>query len=352
MKSLGIVQLALLLSITGCTLAQSPISAVEDIAVPDGRYRLEEVMPSGKLLLSDSLDFQGDKIERYVILDNRDMYPLSLPQDESCLTGTFYNTPTMLPDGRLGFIKFCVKSMEEPLGKRGEHSLVALDLEQGTLEPIMVEPLYDEIQGYFTWNPDMSKGIIGDADLYGTLHWISPESPEPMDIILGEGNLSWSLADALSILTSGKLLDGSLNQIGRAEGPAWSPDGNTIAFVASPEAITYEGIFRTQAPFHLYLMDSTELMPRAVLDNIFNPTRVKWSPNSQVLLIDACIGDPTRCGLWMYSPHMDRLDLVAPGELFYGAGWLSEDIIVAGYCIEEVNSACSRYTIRKYHLKR
>lgn len=337
--------LLLLFTIVSYGLDRGDITS-EEIYVPGSNYRLEETLPGGALLMS-GLDADG--LDKYVVLQNEKIASINLPNDPACQTGTHYEKPRMLPDGRLGLIEFCVRSLEVPVWERGEYTLVAFDLNNRSIEQIMNESFYGESRlGNFTWNPDMTRGVMNEGDLGATLYWLTPEGPKPMNIIVEEGKRSWSLADGLANLTSTELDPDLRNKVGRADKPAWSPDGNTIAFVASPKAVDKEGLARIGVPFNLYFMSPNSLEPEKVLENIYNPLSIKWSPNSSALIIDGCIGLLRRCGLWVYFPQEEKLELVAPGD-FWGASWLSDTKIVASFCIDE-DIVCQEYSLMKYDI--
>lgn len=343
--------LLLLFFSVGCSQKQSQIAG-EEIVLPKGQYRFEEVLPGGQFLLSERSDDLNWNVLHYpyVIFNDGQVTPLALPDDPDCLTGTFYERPQMLPSGKLGFVRFCVKSLELPVGQREEFTLVALDLQSGELERIMKEPAYDrEPISNFTWNPSMSKGVLGIGGLDATLYWIGPEGPEPMEIMVGEGDQRWLLSDAL-INFPANIDDENSARIGRATRPAWSPDGQTIAFLASPIAVNRSGPARAGVPFNLYYMSPEELHPQEVLKGIYNFRTVKWSPDGESLLIDGCMGLLRRCGLWIYVPEENEQHLIAPGRKFWGSSWLSDDEIITSHCEDQEELTCTNFLLMRYDI--
>lgn len=200
----------------------------------------------------------------------------------------------------------------------------------------------------YSWNPDMTRGVVSTGDLRGTFYSVSSEGPEPLEIVVGEGTQEWVLSDALSDFYA---LDLPLNEwprVGIATRPAWSPDGTTIAFLASPMATQLEGLARANASYNLYFMSPSELQPQIILENIRNPSALEWSPDGQSVLIEGCMGLGRRCGLWIYRLSDNELHLISTGEKFYGANWLSNNEIIANYCRDQEELVCSEYMLMRY----
>ena len=320
-------------------------------ATLEGQYFLLETLPDGKLLLDkEEVADSNDGRTNFYVLDNKQVYPLLLPDDAACVTGTHYRRSGLLPDGRIGLVKFCVDSLSEPPAERGDYSLVAFDLDQHTVTPVMDEFLYPGLQQSFTWNQDMSRGVMAVGTLDSTLYWLSPDGPAPMQVVVGEGEAKWSLAEALKQTTCTRGCEPNPPPVGIASAPSWSPNGKTIAFMASPAAMALQGLSRIGAVYSLYLMDETELKPRAVLNGLYQPGLLQWSPDGQQLLLDACIGLLRRCGLWTFNPQDGSLKQLGSRERYQGAGWLSDSKIVVAYCVEGVDDSCNQTLFYEYDL--
>ena len=348
--SVAVVMFVLGIVAQGCN-GNADQRNVPQIAALDGEYFLVEVLPDGKLLV-DKEDSAAPDAERSgpYVLDNQQLDPLALPKDAACVTGTHYSRPGLLPDGRLGLVKFCVDSLSEPLADRGDYTLVAFDLSQHTVTPVMNGFLYPGLQQSFTWNQDMSRGVMAVGTLDSTLYWLSPDGPEPMQVVVGEGEAKWSLAEALKQTTCTRRCEPSPPPVGIAGTPSWSPNGTTIAFTASTTAMALQGLSRVNAIYSVYLMDEIEQKPRAVLNGLSQPRLLRWSPNGQQLLLDACIGLLRRCGLWTFNPQDGSLKQIGSRERYQGAGWLSDSKIVVAYCVEGVDDSCNQTLFYEYDL--
>lgn len=323
------------------------------IATLDGEYFLVDVLSDGRFLIKGAANTTpDDEWGGLFILDNEQLHPLELPKDTACLTGTHYSRPNLLPDGRIGLVKFCVDALSEPLADRGDHTLTAFDLDQHIVTPIMDGFLYPGLQQSFTWNQDVSRGVMAVGTLDSTLYWLTPEGPEPMQVTVGEGEATWSLAEALEQTTCTRECEPSPPPVGIASTPGWSPDGKTIAFTASPAAMSLQGISRVNAVYSLYLMDATELRPRAVIDDLYQPRLLRWSPDGQKLLLDACVGSLSRCGIWLYSLQNRSLKQIGSRDRYQGAVWLSESSVALAYCMEKADNLCSHTLIYEYDLER
>ncbi|MBX7253116.1 MAG: hypothetical protein K1X50_14130 [Candidatus Promineofilum sp.] len=348
--SVAVVMFALAMVAQGCS-SNADQRNMSQIAALDGEYFLMEVLPDGKLLVAgEESDTSDAERSGLYVLDNQQLDPLALPKDAACVTGTHYSRPGLLPDGRLGLVKFCVDSLSEPLADRGDHTLVAFDLSQHTVMPVMDGFLYPGLQQSFTWNQDMSRGVMAVGTLDSTLYWLSPDGPEPMQVVVGEGEAKWSLAEALKQTTCTRRCEPSPPPVGIARTPSWSPNGTTIAFTASTTAMALQGLSRVNAIYSVYLMDEIEQKPRAVLNGLSQPRLLRWSPNGQQLLLDACIGLLRRCGLWTFNPQDGSLKQIGSRERYQGAGWLSESKIALAYCEEGVDNSCNQTLLYEYDL--
>lgn len=180
---------------------------------------------------------------------------LSLPQYPGCLRQNTID-PARLPDNRLGYVIDCLP----PDTRVPRLYMMAYDLHTGhggLLLPYQLPSSRVGTWGY-TWNPTMTRGLMSDGDrLLEQLYWVTPERSEP-----------------------------AAPGFGIAHSPAWSPDGSTIAFVAS----TVQGRpspKRLDASYNLYLMqpDGTEM--HSLIQGFHHPYGLDWSPDQRWLVLPA-----------------------------------------------------------------
>jgi hypothetical protein len=268
----------------------------------------------------------------YITADNQDLRKLNLEADARCRRVDF-RAPSVLPDGRLGLIKRCYSRWPDrptPLGD--ESYLIAYDWTTGAVEQVVAGPLPNsDLSSQYTWNPQMTRGVQEFSSLDGTLFWISPAGTEPMTVTVSDGRRSWSL-DENYVAIRDRL---EPKDTGVARAPAWSPDGTQIAFLSTLDSIGRGGIHRTSGAWGLYLMDPVELQPRRLLDGIYDPTVMRWAPDGQWLAFLGQAGRSRQRGLWLFSPTLNQLRLVAAGRVT-GLAWSPDSgAIAAALCADQ-----------------
>lgn len=303
-----------------CSYSNTP-SRNEDIVaqslgVPIDNYYYLEWISDNKLILSKmSEDFSF----QYFIVDiaTGKLTEVTLPSLPYC-SKQIYKFPYALPNGRVAFSVTCFGYWQDrPTGLDIAYFLVAYDLASMRIEKIVSEPLLEQVgDGRFTWNPEMTQGIVAGASLFGTLYWVTPSASLPMTVTIDMGGNSWSLDENVYILQT----DADSVDVGIARAPAWSHHGNIIAFVASPQAIGKSGVSRLEGAYQLYFMDSVKLNPQSVLQELYSPHLLAWSPDDMWLLMITSIESRNERGIWLYSPTLDLIKPVARGE-FQDASW-------------------------------
>jgi hypothetical protein len=321
------------------------IATPEEVGVPQDHYSFIEWLPDDRLLLSV---YSKDQIApnspwQYFVLDD-EFREFVLPTNPLCQRRTDYLHPNILPDGRLGFTQSCIGRWPELApGYDSTSYFVAYDLDTGEVEQIVSEPAIDLV-GRSSWNPDMSLGIAEAGSLLATIYWITPSSVMPMTVTISGGSRPWSLAENYQVMQE----DSSRRDIGIAKEPAWSRDGETIAFFASPDAIDQEGQSRAASEFKLYVMRSDVLQPEAVLSDLYFAHLLAWSPDDRWLLLYAEAGTERTNGLWLFSPEHHTLQLVAAGR-FSDMSWAPDGhAIAAVHCLDDL---CEQAEIVRYDVR-
>lgn len=207
--------------------------------------------------------------------DGSDFGILHVPDQKRC-SRTSYENATELPDGRLGFVRACESGNEiDP----SEFTFMAYDVDDGRLETLTS---LDVGPGPYTWNTNLTRGLFSrSSDICAGIGALSRRGFEPLDVTISEGGRSWRIDTHLR-----RSPDEPCDDEGRAKDPAWSPDGSTVAFLASPTSIGVRGRARLKEPWNLYLMAPVGA-PTAVLEGLTGPTGPIWSPDSRALAFSA-----------------------------------------------------------------
>lgn len=293
-----------------------PLSNVDIIWLADGQFLVMNV--TGINVRSEQTD--------YLLGTWGDWTLHSLFKPEECTRHEF-NMASLLPDERLGLVEWCARDEEGKIDQNGQKHVVALDWRTGELEVLVEQALPPIGVNFFSWNPEMSRGVQDAGSLFRTIYWLTPEKSEPMEVTIVDGDRQWSLADAYH--------DFFNPQFGLAYAPVWSPDGSHIAFFASAAAMGKEGISRAMTPYKLYLMPVDTMQPEPVLAGILSAYRLTWSPDGRWLAVVGDLGKTraTRGGLWLYSPTEERLIRISqddPGRVFWSPD--GNKLLVSFWC--------------------
>lgn len=223
---------------------------------------------------------------------------LEVPDRPDC-RGFNVTAPTALPDGRLGFLERCTRTGTVST----EFRLVAMEIETSDTDSLVGDEFPFSSRS-FTWDPDVRRGLAADGDdICGSIAWLTPQGVELPSITIEDGGRSWGL-DEYFHYTPGT---GCPDQ-GIADWPAWSPDGNEIAFVASPQAMGLNGFARLDAPYNIYVMDPDEQRPRKVLQGVVHPRNLAWSPDTRWLAFSGEVKGTK--GAWVLAPETQILKQV------------------------------------------
>jgi hypothetical protein len=286
----------------------------------------------------------------YYLEDNNHLYSLDLPPfvaELDCngvndyITGIHYTHPSLLPDGRLGLINGCI-SRGDPPGLKRQY-MIAYNFQTKEAQLLINEPLPNYLSNTFTWNPDMTLGLQQiDGSLVGTIYWISPEGIAPVDFVISDGRRSFSPSKDF-------LLSSDINEQGIVFSPAWSPDGETIAFFVTLDAIGRRGWSRSDGEYKIFFMDPVEQNPVPIIGRIYDAFELIWSPDSKWLAFIGEYGILKTRGLWLYSSDSGKIYPVATGE-FDNITWSPDGSKIAATICEpdHPNVLCDRYELWEY----
>lgn len=221
---------------------------------------------------------------------------LALPEDPGCRLNAYLD-PTRLPDGRLGALYVC---QPEPESSIAELFLIAHDMETGDTETL-VELGYNPSQ--FTWNPTMDRGMFSAGGrICQSIAWMTRDGIEDAEVTVADDQYAFRMDDAFDVIR-----EFGCDETGRADLPAWSPDGTQIAFFGSPQSIGTRGQTRLDVPWHLYVMAATDLDPQLTeAPDVSHPRDLAWSPDGTWLAFGGELAGEEG-GAWIFNPVTDEL---------------------------------------------
>jgi WD40 repeat protein len=206
-----------------------------------------------------------------------------LPQLRGCRL-TDYLHPTRLPDG-VAFYQSCL-----PLTEDSPRALVRYDEVAHSISPL-TKGIFPFNPNQFAFHPSMEQGVFSSSSgICSGIGWIEDGSVAFRNITIPVDGEPYRLDEFLRDQSN-------CSGIG-ASWPTWSPDGETVAFLASPEAIGVRGRDRLDQPWNIYLMAADGTGPRPVLQGVGRPSGLLWSPDGQSLAFSGTLngGEP---GVWI-----------------------------------------------------
>lgn len=243
--------------------------------------------------------------------DGEDFQRLRLPDDSSCAR-TDYLSPVALLDGRVGLVKACSidsRTSVIPI----TYSLVATPPGGGGLEPLVTPRPLGYLRSFaaptLTVSPDLSKALVSAGNiLCDSIVLVDSGGVRYLPVTVGAGEDSWRLDE---YYTSNVRL---CTDLGRAWGAAWSPDGQAVAFLGSPQSIGVSGMARLDVPSNLYLLDPTTWSPHLVIAEIAHPSEPSWSPDGRGLVFSGSVPDRGD-GTWLFDIQKSRLSRLTSAPL-------------------------------------
>jgi hypothetical protein len=264
-------------------------------------------LPGGWLVVSREVEEDGPERLFRLRPDGSGLQELPIPEDPACILIRHYS-PISMGDGRVAFLRWC--SVE--VGPPELLLLMAFDPGSGETSELMSRPLEGFGSGVITWNTVKDRGMIGGVIApCMTIAWLTPQGMEPAAITVSDGDRSWRLDEYLR-----RGGGGDCDGLGNAGWPTWSPDGETIAFFASPQAMGASDVFlsRLDAAWNLYVMDPDDQLPTRILEDLVDARGLEWSPDGKWLTFVRKIGG--RDGGWLFAPTSGRLVQMSAEQVF------------------------------------
>jgi len=285
----------MVLSVAGCG-SQSPSSATtafERLPIPTGLYSGVAWLPAGWIVVEYSPG-SGSSSELWRLRpDGSDFERIPLTADPACRR-TEYIDPTALPDGNLGFVKWC-------FGPGVRLYLESYEWDSGEEIRLLTHELpFNPRQ--FTLDPGMRSGFMSTlSDICGTIATFNRNQVQPLPIRITDHGHSWRLDDYFRSDPARPCINE-----GRADWPTLSADGSQLAFLASGPAPGVHDFARLNLPWSIFVADHTGLAPRAVFSGVSDPRGLAWSPDGQWLAFAGQI-DGRGNGTWLFEPTSHRL---------------------------------------------
>lgn len=301
------------------TLTQEPIDAL-----PDGRW-----------LLSDGVTYglYDPQTDRTTAVD--------LPNYPECAGGTKYGNGRVLPDGRLGFVRFCAGRWPEHAQTLSgmEAALYAYRLSDQSMERLtnFNLPARSHIRK-FTWNPDMTRAIVNNGSLDSVVYWVEQSGFGGLNQVITDGRHSYNLAQAFEWYISASAEQYMAeDRYGIARSPDWSPNGDNIAFLATATVVERSGQSRAFAEYRLYLLNVETNKLSAVLGNLSAVGDLRWDPHSEVIAIHAGSNRNVENAqtILLYNTFNRTIATVARGSFTGNIFWTPERELVITSCLSE-----------------
>jgi hypothetical protein len=230
---------------------------------------------------------------RIVVLDLRSGEVNALPvEPRAGCVENFHNIATTLAPGRLGASDVCVWP-----DRAATADLIEFDLQSGA--PTQLASL-DTHPAAVAWSGELGEGVFS----YGSricqgLGRIRDGRDEPIDLVVTIGDRQFNLRD--DIWTR-------CETSGRADYPAYAPDGERWAFLASPGpggAADPGG----GPPWAIVIVE-VDGTSRTILDGIREPGGLAWAADGSTLIFAGSYGGSS--GVWATPTTGDRLWRLTP----------------------------------------
>lgn len=324
------------LSLSACTTLASSHDPARVVAVPSDLSGLAWTT-SGELVSSHDwqIGIMDPTSGAFELLD--------LAPDPACRL-TRYLAPHNLPDGRLGVLKDCLSTSIGNPANPDRRYLMAYDWTTRDLTLLVPTPLMP-LSAPPAWDPEMTQAIAFAGDpLVGAIYWVDALSGlSPVQATLSDGRRAWWMASNFKDHLSSDSDPGLPGDV------AWSPDGSSILFWASLDAMGRHGLSRPSGSWDLYAANPASFRPHSILSGVRDPHDLQWSPDGKWISFYARLGPLFRRGIWLFSPQSRLIRLLTSRvDYLRGVAWSPDmETMALLSCLELY---CERSELRFFEL--
>lgn len=243
----------------------------------------------------------GSTVEIWSLrVDGKNLSPLSLDAPSQCRL-TNYLDPTRTMTGSVAFVRQCIVDKRNPLEDVFE--LMSFQAEESQEPELITELGFNPIQ--FSWHPALERGFAARGDdTCATLVEIASRTLSYPTIRVADDEGGFVIDSSLVESAAQTCTDKP-----RASWPALSPDGDSVAFFASPASIGVEGQARLGKPWNLYTMTTEGRRPHKRIDDVVSPRSLTWSPDGRWLAFSGFLSRQE--GTWLYAPVANQLVMIS-----------------------------------------
>lgn len=233
--------------------------------------------------------------------------PVDLASPDDCLY-VQYSRPTKLGSAAVATIRECRRVSDDRLS----YQIVAVDLRDRRIRSELTEPTFQWLTEYaLTPNERVAFVTLGRSICSTIARITRAGTIQLLDVIVGEGDATWNLMN-------GDSPSGDCIPYGRAWSPALSPDGTTLAFLASPDSIGLDGESRIDTPANLMMLDIETNTTTTLLRGIYNGSELSWAPDASTLAFTGALADVE--GIWLFDVSAGDVRRVFPSDVM-GLAW-------------------------------
>jgi WD40-like Beta Propeller Repeat len=232
-----------------------------------------------------------------------------------CAT-TSANAPLSLGDDRVAYVATCLDDLEPTVSAIEETSADGSSRVLFDTAPRVVTA------GPITANPDASRFALGYGGAFcSTIVWVDATGSHLIPWVIGDPPRQFRLD--IEPDRTGDCADAAW-----VDQPSFSPDGSTLAFFASPDAMGNLGQARLEARRGLYLADPSTGDARLLLDGIRDPRGLAFAHDGHRLAFAGQLGDGS-VGTWSLDVASSDPELVSTTK-FEWLAWSPDDTQLVG----------------------